>query len=264
MSTIGKNIKKIRVVKKLSQAQFAELFNLARPSVGAYEEGRSEPKIDNVIQIARYFGISIDSLLTKELTINDLYKFDLRAKELTKPDTGEKDNASDHKINPETVLVPGDKHFEYIVQMNNKDFISSLPKIYIPGSTGAEFRAFEATNAEMYDQYQGINHGDYVIGKKVRKVEHKNFEIGKVYVMVLEKGIIVRRVAEKNGEIVLKGDNPNFQTMKIKMPEILEAWIVKGYFTKDIKQPSLMTDRLLTLENVIRGLERRIDIIEKK
>ncbi|MCZ6899785.1 MAG: transcriptional regulator, partial [Bacteroidetes bacterium] len=34
MSYIGKNIKKIRTIKKLSQAQFAQLFNLARPSVG--------------------------------------------------------------------------------------------------------------------------------------------------------------------------------------------------------------------------------------
>ena len=34
MSFIGKNIKKIRTVKNLSQAGFAQLFNLARPSVG--------------------------------------------------------------------------------------------------------------------------------------------------------------------------------------------------------------------------------------
>ena len=77
MSYIGKNIKKIRTVKNLSQAAFAQLFNLARPSVGAYEEGRSEPKIETLVQIAKYFGVSVDALLTKELTINELYKFDI-------------------------------------------------------------------------------------------------------------------------------------------------------------------------------------------
>ena len=77
MSFIGRNIKKIRTVKKLSQAAFAQLFNLARPSVGAYEEGRSEPKLDTIIQMAAHFGLSVDVLLTKELTINDLYKFNL-------------------------------------------------------------------------------------------------------------------------------------------------------------------------------------------
>jgi DNA-binding XRE family transcriptional regulator len=55
MGVIGKNVRKIRTVKKLSQAAFAEIFNLARPSVGAYEEERSEPKLETVIQIASLF-----------------------------------------------------------------------------------------------------------------------------------------------------------------------------------------------------------------
>ena len=49
MSYIGKNIKKIRSVKKLSQSAFADIFGLKRTSIGAYEEGRAEPKIDKVI-----------------------------------------------------------------------------------------------------------------------------------------------------------------------------------------------------------------------
>ena len=77
MSHIGQNIKRIRSVKGLSQAKFAELFNLARPSVGAYEEGRAEPKIQTVVDIAHYFGLSIDVLLTKELTVNDLYHLNM-------------------------------------------------------------------------------------------------------------------------------------------------------------------------------------------
>lgn len=76
MSYVGKNIKRIRSVRKLSQADFAKLFNLARPSVGAYEEGRSEPKIQTLLDIAQKFGLSVDLLLTKELTANDLYKLD--------------------------------------------------------------------------------------------------------------------------------------------------------------------------------------------
>ena len=50
LSFIGRNIKKIRQVKKISQAEFAHLFHLSRPSIGAYEEGRSEPKIETLIQ----------------------------------------------------------------------------------------------------------------------------------------------------------------------------------------------------------------------
>ena len=69
MSYFGKNIRKIRSLKSLSQQAFAELFNLKRGTLGAYEEGRSEPKIETLIKIANYFSIPIDELLTTELII---------------------------------------------------------------------------------------------------------------------------------------------------------------------------------------------------
>ena len=75
MSFFGKNIKKIRGVKGLSQQAFADLFDLKRGTLGAYEEGRSEPKIDTIILIANHFSIAIGDMLTAELTVNQLLKF---------------------------------------------------------------------------------------------------------------------------------------------------------------------------------------------
>lgn len=73
----GKNIKKIRLVEKLSQAAFAEVFGIKRSSVGAYEEGRAEPKLEMIIRIANYFSISVDSLVNSKLTVNELYGLDI-------------------------------------------------------------------------------------------------------------------------------------------------------------------------------------------
>ncbi len=75
MSYIGKNIRKIRISKKMTQTEFAELFNLKRTAVGSYEEGRAEPKIDTLIKIADYFKLSLDQLLRKELSINEIFHF---------------------------------------------------------------------------------------------------------------------------------------------------------------------------------------------
>ena len=75
MSIFGNNIKKIRILKNMSQQELGELFDISRGSIGSYEEGRAEPKIDSVIKIAAYFKLSIDALLTKELTVNDLSNF---------------------------------------------------------------------------------------------------------------------------------------------------------------------------------------------
>ena len=77
MSKIGSNIRKIRTVKGLNQSQFAELFDLNRARIGAYEEGRAEPKIDVVIEIAKYFSIPLNDIFVKDLTVNQLTHFDL-------------------------------------------------------------------------------------------------------------------------------------------------------------------------------------------
>ncbi len=78
MSFFGKNIRKIRSIKKISQTEFARIFDLSRASVGSYEEGRAEPKIEIITKVANYFSITLDELINKELTVNELYHFDGR------------------------------------------------------------------------------------------------------------------------------------------------------------------------------------------
>ncbi len=77
MSFFGKNIRKIRSIRKISQTEFANIFDISRASVGSYEEGRAEPKIEIISNVAKYFSITIDELINKELTVNDLYHFDV-------------------------------------------------------------------------------------------------------------------------------------------------------------------------------------------
>ncbi len=75
MSIIGKNIKKIRTTKNLNQTEFGKIFSLTRGSIGSYEEGRAEPKIDTLKQIANKFSISLDAIISTELTVNKLSGF---------------------------------------------------------------------------------------------------------------------------------------------------------------------------------------------
>ncbi|MCU4165196.1 helix-turn-helix domain-containing protein [Carboxylicivirga caseinilyticus] len=77
MSFFGKNIRKIRSIKKISQSEFASIFDLSRASIGSYEEGRAEPKLEIINRVAKYFSITIDELINKELTVNELYHFDV-------------------------------------------------------------------------------------------------------------------------------------------------------------------------------------------
>ena len=52
MKYIQTNIKHLRNLKSLSQEQFAEELSWTRSIVGSYEEGRSEPPIDTLIELS--------------------------------------------------------------------------------------------------------------------------------------------------------------------------------------------------------------------
>ncbi len=72
MSFFGTNIKKIRQIKGLSQKAFADLFDLNRGVISAYEEGRAEPKIETLLKVAHYFELDLDKFLTETLQVNQL------------------------------------------------------------------------------------------------------------------------------------------------------------------------------------------------
>jgi len=262
MSIIGKNIRKIRTVKKLSQAAFAEIFNLARPSVGAYEEERSEPKLENVIQIAIYFGISIDSLLTKELTINDLYNFNVHLGEDVKGKVVPEKKTGIGEDFIKSVLIPGDKQLEYIVHINNRDFISSFPNVLIPKHHDKNIRAFEMTSDDMHDNFHGINLGDLVFGRRM-SAPYK-FTKGKLHVVITREKISIRRVKSRKDHLDLIPDNSNFNPIEIAKGDVIEAWEVFGYFSQKIDAPTLISERIMFLENQFDVMQSRLDKIEGK
>ncbi len=260
MSNIGKNIRKIRTVKKLSQAAFAEIFNLARPSIGAYEEERAEPKVDTIIQIANYFGISIDSLLIKELTINDLYNFNVHLSGGVKSIEYKKTN--DLKINIiKTVLVPTDKQHEYIVHINNRDFISSLPKILIPKYHHKDIRAFEMNNNDMHYNAQGLKLGDFVFGEKL--VEPLKFKTEKVYVIITNEKVIIRKVKLNKNYLELSPENRDYNNIEVKKLDVIEAWEMMGFFSTNIESSILISERIKQLEIQYDTLSTRLLKVEK-
>ena len=65
----GKFIASCRKEKGLTQAQLAEKLNITDRAVSKWETGRGYPSIDSLKQIANYFSISIDELLSGERLI---------------------------------------------------------------------------------------------------------------------------------------------------------------------------------------------------
>jgi transcriptional regulator with XRE-family HTH domain len=261
MSFVGKNIRKLRTVKKLSQASFAELFGLARPSVGAYEEGRSEPKMETLIQIAQHFGLSVDLLLTKELTVNELYHFDIFKDNLSAPTPPTPTSVPDASAEV-TPYVPGSRSLEYIVHHHDPAFIESLPWLKLPHQLSGPTRAFEIRGAEMQlPKQQGLRHKDLVLCCRVNMAK-PNIQVGSIYVFVTAGKILVRRVAEKlvDGQrLYLKADNTDYSSQELEVAQALEIWEVKGVFTTHLRSPALLDERVATLEQKVAELLSRLD-----
>ncbi|WP_339700580.1 helix-turn-helix transcriptional regulator [uncultured Marixanthomonas sp.] len=222
MSFFGKNIRKIRSVKTLSQQSFAELFDLKRGTLGAYEEGRSEPKIETIIKIANYFSIPIDDLLTKELTVNKLLKF--------------KGNlTTNHKdLNKEVLAsvpcITQKNSQDYIAFYDKNPFVNTMPCLQLPINPEKTFRGYTVENLEMSKNDKGLFPKDVVIGEYVPNKVFKKLNNGILVLVLFENQLILRRLYITSQEMVLRADHKNVEEIAIPLKKIKELWRIRYVF----------------------------------
>ena len=71
-NVIGENIKRLRKQKEIKQVVLASKLNIGRQTLSAYERGVTLPDVLALIEIADYFGVSLDELTGRsELIIPD-------------------------------------------------------------------------------------------------------------------------------------------------------------------------------------------------
>lgn len=63
MAEVGKNIKRIRKEKNLTQDELAERLHCTRQTISNYENGKSEPCIELLIEIAKVLEVEINDLI---------------------------------------------------------------------------------------------------------------------------------------------------------------------------------------------------------
>ncbi len=250
MSFFGRNIKKIRGVKGLSQKSFAELFDLKRATLGAYEEGRSEPKIDTIIKIANYFSISIDSLLTSDLTVNELLRF--KEDLILTVDDLEKEFLAVIPYVSEQKIISYGKYFD------NMKFIDDLPKLNLPVEDGKKLRAFTVTNLEMTDHDKGLYPKDVIIGEYIPLDETEAYGNGEVVIAIVNDEVIVRKIYCIADQIVLKAEHKNIEEKIFSRSALKELWLAKYSFIRRL--PELgdeVENKLLFLEKELLKLKNR-------
>ena len=68
--TFGEKISNLRTNIDLSQEQLAEKLQVSRQSVSKWEMDIALPQIDKILQLCELFGVSADTLLRKEIKVN--------------------------------------------------------------------------------------------------------------------------------------------------------------------------------------------------
>ena len=246
MSFIGRNIRKIRAVKNLSQTAFSELFNLTRASIGAYEEGRAEPRSDTIISIAKYFGVTIDDLLTKELTVNDIHHFDVYKLQALRS----------KKASTKTPLITSMDYAGYAKNHKSAEYIGSLPCISLPhfDTTNRVFE-FEAKNHRSV--FSEICAGDLLICKKL-DIENYTPNENSIEVLIINDLVlmgVVSQSSEKQQYCILQF---NGESLKYHLTEVSEIWRLVSRVTSNLPNTVKLETRLALLEQRFSNLEQSV------
>lgn len=255
MTLISNNIKVLRKKLGLTQEQFAERIGIKRSLVGAYEEGRADPRLHNLMSMADLFGTSVDILISKDVT-------KLKEAEL---------NVSTFKRGKEvlaiTLDVEGKENIELVPQKaaagylngySDPDYIQELPRFNLPIlPQNATYRAFEIVGDSMLP----ILPGTIVIGSYVDDV--RDIKNGKTYVLVTQtEGIVYKRVfnyINDNGKLFLVSDNRQYAPYQIDIEDVLEVWTAKAYISvqfPDANDPSEVSTEQLA--SIVLDLQKEI------
>lgn len=238
MTTVSKNIKILRKSARLTQEQLAEKIGIKRSLLGAYEEGRADPRLNNLLAIARIFKVSVDQLISSDVS---------NPEEMRGFSNARADGATALKILSITVdnsnnenieLVPYKASAGYLNGYADPEYIGELPRFQLPflPSSGT-YRAFEITGDSMLP----LTSGTIVIGQYVERLDEiKN---GETYILLSQKeGVVYKRLIyqKENNSLFLISDNKNYPPYSIDAAEVLEIWEAKTYISRSFPKGSSM------------------------
>ena len=273
---INTNLKFCRRELALTQAQMADKLGIKRSLVGAYEEGRAEPRLATLVNMSRLFGITLDQLVTTDFSKRKNAKA-IGAMRIQEPVAAEADDDTDPPTAPaggklrilaltvdkdqnENIeLVPQKAAAGYLNGYADPEYLEVLPKFRLPmlSQTGT-YRAFEIAGDSMLP----IASGTVIVGRYVE--DWATIKDGTPCVVVSSKdGIVFKRVFNKlrsGAMFVLHSDNPHFSPYDLNVDDVLEIWEAKSYISSTFPIAELSLERVASL---VLDLQQQVALLKK-
>lgn len=130
---IANRLQKLRKERGLSQEQLADELGISRQAVSKWERAESSPDTDNLICLAKLYGVSLDYLLSTDDTIEEIketqiVKEEMVEKELLKKEYNDFDDEDEESVltNVFSVIIVFGSIIAYIL-------MGTLSKLWHPG-----------------------------------------------------------------------------------------------------------------------------------
>ena len=253
---LNTNLKSLRKRLGITQAQLAEKLNIKRSLIGAYEEGRAEPKLSTLVSIARLFNISLDSLITEDHT----HEMALVTQEEPKEGklrvlaiTVDKDN------NENIELVPQRASAGYLNGYADPEFMEELPKFRLPMLHGTgTYRAFEIAGDSMLPLVSGT----VIVGRFVE--DWNSIKDGTPCILVSKReGVVFKRLYNKinaSALMMLHSDNPVYPPYEVPVNDILEIWEAKAFISSAFPIADISLSKL---SSIVMDLQHEVMKLKK-
>lgn len=214
MKLLANNIRYLRKDQGLSQQALADSLLLSRSNLAKYEKAVHDPGLEVLLRMSRYFNISVDVLLTVDLSKVDLKEvIGQRAMVLPVQVDAEGDSIVE--------IIPHDASAGYLGSYSDPEYIEALEHLHLPFlPTTRNCRAFPVSG----DSMPPVIDGSYIIGEHVSSVTE--IKVGSRYIIVSrDEGIVFKRVhAIADGLLHLSSDNPIYPNFSIPGHDVVEVW----------------------------------------
>ncbi|MEO0337613.1 MAG: LexA family transcriptional regulator [Bacteroidota bacterium] len=208
------NLKVARKKRSLKQQAVANQLDTTVGTISNWENDVSSPNFNQLIILSKIYGVSIDKLLTSDLSDPDNWD--------------ENDEYSKVDLSKSNILVPSIAQAGYINTWSQIRTDENIRVIEIPGIKG-EARTFEVVGDSMAPV---LVHGDYVSCTKVADL--RDLVDGNIYVIVsATEGVTIKYLQLYNTGIkCIPHDRSNFTPFMIEYSDVKEVWMVRIRITK--------------------------------
>ncbi len=242
MSIFSDNLRYLRVKNNLSQQNIADALKIPRDRYSKYE-GTTDPPLDCLQKISRYYHVSIDLLLSfdiRRVPYENLIQ--LEENRILLPITVDSDGENRIEI------VGAKAQAGYLTGYGDPEFIESLQRISLPFLTHGKYRAFPVTGDSMPPHKEG----SFVVGEYVERTS--DIVDGKTYILITKNnGMSYKRLYKKgkNG-VMAHSDNSIYEPYEVLFSTVVEIWrYACSIATQEFEQDDL---GVLSVKDILQGL----------